>query len=326
MLPHLGQIAVSGSVDQIESTREAVVSFRRSAGQYLAAIEREKDLLTEQLESLGARVSEVCDENSRQKARLDSAITEYQQQFSQAEAARREEFNQVQSEFRSQSKATLDTQQEGLQASLSEVKERLNAQSERAQELFATQRSELEELAAAEMEQLRIYRDQAQELMQVIGSTGMAGEFQKAATSAKHSVWLWQSISVASMIGLISFAILAYNSTLDGEVDWTSMGARLFVALTFGALAAFAVRQGDRYHDVELRNRRYQLELSSIDPYLAALPPEMRDTVKIQLAERLFGGAGSAQSRGVAKKGEGTSLDLVRLALETLQEALKKAS
>lgn len=322
LLTFVFQLPTPTPAVQLEGMRETVSSFRRSAGQFMASIERQKDEVATGLGSIKARVDEVVAEVSSQKGRLDSAISEYQQQFSQAENIRREEFIKAQGENSDQVKENLKKYDEELHAALGNVEAKIESLIARDEKKLQALISSTDERAEAHIGQLEQFRDQAEELLQVIGSTGMAGEFQKAATSARRTVWFWQAIALISMLGLIIFAILAYKSTGKEVIDWAHIGTRIFVAVSFGVLGVFAVRQTDRYHDSELRNRRYQLELSSIDPYLAGLPDDVRNEVKVRLADRLFGNAGTLASKPTKDAG-GNSLDVVKMALETVHDMIK---
>src|SRR5690606_31034631 len=156
--------------------------------------------------------------------RLDAAITEYQQQFSQAEGSRKEESNRLQSEATTAAKQALSESQAEVAEMLRVSRESIDSTKKNQELSFDHLMSEFEDHGKQMIAALEGFRDKAQELLHVIGSTGMAGEFQKAATSAKRTSWVWQFMSVCSMFGLISFAILAYRSTSNGAIDMASIG------------------------------------------------------------------------------------------------------
>ena len=160
--------------------------------------------------------------------------------------------------------------------------------------------------------------------MHVIGNTGMVGGYQHVANSERKSAVIWKCVTVVSMIGLVVFGVLAFVGTEAADFSWSKLGGRVFAAATIGILAAFAARQSAWHDDRERYNRRMELELASIDPYLANLPKDIQDKVKEVLAERFFGQKEPAKG---AKRSEtsGTSLDLARLA-SALAEAQKKGT
>ncbi|WP_145985408.1 ATP synthase subunit B family protein [Marilutibacter maris] len=323
LLIQVFQLPAPAPETQVENVRDAVVSFRRSAGQLLSSLERSCAELSDNFRSLGEKVKETSEEVSSQKARLDTAISEYQQQFSQAENSRREDFARAQAMAAKEVKEALESHRLELKAALDDSEADIAAFVDEGESKFERLQLDLQGRADALISEMRVFRDDAQELLQVIGSAGMAGEFQKAAQSVRRNVLFWQGVSLFSMLGLILFAILAYRSAAQEEIVWGLVGARAFVAASFAVLAVFAVRQNDRYHESEQRNRRYQLELSSIDPYLTSLPEDVRSDVKVKLADRLFGNAGAASVKGRGGA-EGTSLDVAVLALETVRDFLKK--
>ena len=67
-----------------------------------------------------------------------------------------------------------------------------------------------------------------------------------------------------------------------------------------------------------------ELELASIDPYLVTLPDETRNNVKKELASRLFGQKEPTVKKNRNDETTGTSLDLLRLALEALIKEQRK--
>lgn len=61
-----------------------------------------------------------------------------------------------------------------------------------------------------------------------------------------------------------------------------------------------------------------ELELASINPYLALLPEQEQNAVKIELAKRFFGQNEPTATGKGDKEVTGSALDLLRMALEML--------
>ena len=95
-------------------------------------------------------------------------------------------------------------------------------------------------------------------------------------------------------------------------------GARAFVAIAFGIGAAWAAREAEKHQQAERHNRKMELELASISPYLALLPDDTQFAVKTDLAKRLFGQMGPNSESKNDPQVTGSALDLVRMALEML--------
>jgi hypothetical protein len=99
------------------------------------------------------------------------------------------------------------------------------------------------------------------------------------------------------------------------EATWESFATRVFLSLTFVALAVFAGNQATRLEGVERRNRQIELELSALGPFLADLDPAERNAIIKQLADRMFGQSPPAE---IAKRD-------VKLPIEAGFELAKQA-
>ena len=125
------------------------------------------------------------------------------------------------------------------------------------------------------------------------------------------------------MVALVGFAIFAFVATLGQDVKWSAFGARIFVAMAFGILSAYAALQADKHQRAERKNRKTELELASISPYLHDLPIVQQHKIKEELAMRLFGQKDTMDSK-IDKKTTGSVLDLLRMALESIDSLSKK--
>lgn len=321
-----GEIRIASPSESAEATREAVTSFRRSAKQILSDLQKQQSDIQSQAHVLRKQLDAAITELNAQKGRIDAAISEYQQQFSSAEGARSEQFNRTLGDLSGQLNSLMDKQRSrfddiGQTAQLSFT----TLQGTLASELLEVKRVGQEQ-AGDVIDDLNSMRKQAQELLQVVGNIGMTGDFQKAAISARRRLFVWQTLAVGSIAGLIVFAILAFHSTTQDGFSWAIVATRGFVALAFGILAAFASRQADRSEAAETRNRRYQLELSSIDAYLVSLPVDRRHEVKVRLAEKLFGAIASdaVGDNSKTSRFNGNGLDVIKTTVETIHELVKK--
>lgn len=55
-----------------------------------------------------------------------------------------------------------------------------------------------------------------------------------------------------------------------------------------GSIAAYLIIQSAHHRERERQARKLELDLASIDPYLALMPPDVTVEVKKKLAESLF--------------------------------------
>lgn len=367
ILPVLGQPL---PIQDLEGLREAAAGYRRSVGQLGRNLQDQFTGVSTQAKAIEAQLQASLLEIQSQKSRLDSAIAEYQQQFSAAENTRRGDFAKAESARATQAAQQL-TELEALRTKLDGAITQLEqkvaaAENQRRTELAQGERDRLDQIRAQEekrtarfeglledrkkeldalrkeneatfaaflsaselgrtaaekalseraeaaLSELDSLKVQAQDLVHVIGNTGMTGGYQRVATLERRTARVWQFVALVGLVGLIAFAVSAFHSVAKSGFDWGLFGSRAFAAFAFGVLVAYGARQADRHEEVERRSKRLELELASIDPYLQPLPVETRNVIKQQLAERMFGRA-DHEAQVSSPEVSGTSADIVKM-------------
>ncbi len=265
--------AVDLDLDQV---RDAISSFRKSVGQNARYAEQELAETRKAIESLREEANALKNSIREQKSRLDSVVNEFQSQFSKAEEARRSESASVLKEEEGKMEQLRSSYEEKFEASIEGSETRFNSISEN-----------LSAKAGGIISEIEKFKEKAERLIHVIANTGMVGGCQRVANEERKVGRFWDGVSLLSLAGMVGFAIYAFHGTFDDFNPGVFL-ARFGVVLTFGALAGYAARQADKHHKVERRNRRVELELASIDPFLAELPDEERNQIKAAVADRLF--------------------------------------
>jgi|GEM_PF-1449126 len=334
LLVKISNLIIPSDYADIKGVREATSSLRKSVGQYIRNIKNEENNFKKGIKGFEGKTNELSATIDNQKTRLDEAITQFQQQFSQAEEQRRGQFTQSQEKWTQEftvavekRKTEFTQEQEDLKRAQGEFINEINNKKDSFENELKTKNEQfIKELSAkveSYIKKFEDYKKRAQELVHVIADTGMVGGYQEFANKERKAALLWKIVAVLSFMGLIGFAIVAFYIVLQGEIKWPLVAGRVFVASTFGVLGAYAARLADRHEEKEKINRRMELELASIDPYLVGLPEEVIHKLKASLAERLFGGKEPIK---IKKKEEisGTSFDLVKQLVETLRDLIKK--
>lgn len=329
ILIQLSNLVEPNSQEDIEMIRDSVGSFRRSISQFYRYTENDYEQLKSKFEGFQRQVSELDQEVKNQKARLDSIITQYQQQFSDAQERRGSEFLEAEQNridqnsqsiksFKQESQEVIDQWREVFSQEQQEAQKDFDASVEKLEEKIKLIEDKLTTQLQSSVDQMESYRDQAEKLVFVIANTGMAGGFKKVADRAQRDLMIWQGAAVLFMIGLIGFSILpSINPSISTPPP---LPERIFVSVAFGILVAFTIRQVERNQKIESENRKLELELASINPFLSELPEEDQNAIKQQLALRLFGnGAFVAPIENeVPPPSTGTSADAVHLLAKTL--------
>lgn len=339
ILLQMAAIPILVTPDDVDGMRDAITSFRRSAGQLIHHLREEaeshrtvmeKDQVTssknirdttERIAEVEAELEKLDAAIQKQKARLDTAIAEFQSQFSKQQDARQVQFTEAEKERADTIKKAI-AEQEVQFAAISEAhKDKFAGICDSAKEKLDAFQTATQDHADGFIEILEGHKAKAERLVHVIGNTGMVGGYQITANTARTTARIWQGIAIVSFSGMIWFAIKVFSATQSQDFSWSIFSGRVFVASTFGLAAAYAARQSDRHEETERYNRKVELELASIDPYIVGLPEPTQFQVKEELAKRLFG------QKPVLKKQadvSGTNMDLLRMAIETINEMSKK--
>jgi len=288
-LPHLAQIIVPVSSRETAGLREAADAYRTTlesnllkAQEALAAYQADLAILRERLTALTSEVS-------AERQRLSSLASEHQSQFSGAQEARSKDYLEAQT-----------SRQDKFTTLIADYTQKLTDQTtefgRQREHLVQAQKDELavmtvtyKDAAAKQLTEIQEHREQVEKLVGVIGNLGVTSGYQKAANEARVTARVWQGIALASLVAIIVVAYKAFLPLIQGAFTWESFAGRVFVSLTVGVMAGYAISQADKYQQVERRSRKLALELEAIGPFLASLPTEKQEEFRLRVGDRTFG-------------------------------------
>ena len=303
---------------EIELLRDAVASARRSAAQHMRYLEEQYKAVSQAAQDVESRMKELRTEIDSQKSRLDVAISQFQQQYSDAESQRASLFTQAEqkrADDATKSKAALETLEQTMKALFEEKArvrtEEFEAEKQQFQNSLSTVldsaskqlegiRASLESSFNSDLEALRTEssdvintldqrRAEAEKLVNIIANTGMSGGYQKVANRDARAGLVWETLAALSLVGFVVFAVWAAVYLFNEDFHWGHLTARIFVTAAFAGFSAYAGSRAEKRRDSERRNRRIELEMASLNSFLAELPETEQHAIKKQVAERLFG-------------------------------------
>ncbi|MCG3168286.1 MAG: hypothetical protein DPW12_11925 [Rhodocyclaceae bacterium] len=307
--------------DGIENMREAASSYRTSVAHLLDAIKRDGSGISKMQAGLQTKINEAAAEVANQKQRLDNAIATFQQQFSDAQQARQTEFATAE---QARSAGALKNEEE-RQSVFKVAEERREEAETKAAEAAAKTHADLVTKLKTDAETiLSIMGDQkkhAQKVVGIITDTGMAHGFQKTANEERDEASIWKRTAALSLIAWIIIGGVFFALTYDKDLTLAAVARQFLLSTPFVLLAGFAALQVSRHQKNERRMRQAELEIASIDPFLATLSDDDRNAVKREFATRYFG------QKDVDHKQESTDpklLDLAGSLVKIVQEFAKK--
>lgn len=273
-------------VDQYVSTFE---EFRRTVYGYLDESSKKVGELTVAVERAQQNAAAVDKDIGQQKLRLDSAIAEFQRQFSEAQGEKQSEFSKAE-KSRSDAGSDLLRQMEEVHKNSFEARQSQFEQWFSTADLQANEQRKDHDLRAnAELDRISKLRSQAEKIVGLIGEHGMVHGYQTQANEARSAFRLWSGTAVGALLVWIAIGLLAFWFTLDRELTWSIVARQFLVSTPFLLLATFAGYQAFVQQRSATRFRRRELEIASLDPFLSSLSRDETNEVKKQMVSKFFG-------------------------------------
>lgn len=325
-------ILVPVSVEDVAALGEAATSFRRSIGQLAHHATKDLELLGNTIGTIISQNKRADIELSRLDQRVTDFVTKSQTQFITSENQRSSAF-QKQSEARARRFSEVlekvesdvhdevqewsgnhDDLLESFRTKLHEfdkataeraeqytslISENRSKMKERIAELTTaadTQRDEFDKEAANVIGRLNDRLSEAESLVGIITNTAAGGSYQKVANQEMVAARFWAGATIVLLAGFVLFALYAFFFPGADSLDWGRFTRRIVATTAFLVAAGFCALQAARHQAHERSNRRLQLAVTALDPYLANLPEEMRHVVKERMADHIFAGPDSEEN------------------------------
>jgi flagellar biosynthesis GTPase FlhF len=296
-----------------------------SVGQHIRNLDDQAGQTQASLKAVREELVELKKSVQQEKKRTDEALRRFESQFSEAESERRKESQQHLTKLQNQIsevKQQFISSEESRQTRFADNLEIQKNEAEQVIAEFTKRREELEEEYRQEVkayvEKLEQQKEEAEDIVGAVAQTGMAGGYQQIADSEQVSARVWQVITVISLMGFVGLMIWVVPSTSDGGFAWLSFTQRTLAALGLGGLAAYSGKQAAKHGERERHNRRLELEIASVGPFLAQLPKDEQDAVIKEVADRTFGRG--TRSLVVEESPTTTNglIELLRMAIDSL--------
>ncbi len=300
ILSYVAAINYPFVADDWNVLRDAGVAYRNTLEKQLAWVDAAVKKVGTEAGSIQQRLAELTAEITAEKTRLTSLTSDFQAQFSTAQDTRGREFTEAQAARQERFGALNAEHTQRLTEQTAEFTKQREADAREYRDHLATLKTTFADKATAILEDIDTSRHQVEKLVGVIGNLGVTSGYLKTANQARMATWFWQGLTVLSLGGVIGVAYKAFLPLVQGAFTWESFAGRVFLSLTVGVLAAYAAAQADKQGDTERRNRKLALEFEAMGPYLAPLPVEKQEALRIQLAERSVGRDEGAATAGSA--------------------------
>jgi len=273
---------------------EEAAEFRRRAGQLTRRLIEDVDRARAELGTLREGLNAIAAERDAAIAALKDqqqaaqvTITEQTNRLEHALRENQVEFTAAEERRESAVKAAITAAHDEFAAKLREDHSEFSEIIARADSQVTAAIGAAQESSADALARIEEIERKATKSYNAVGNAGFAGMYQRDANAERKQAWFWRIIAVITFVGLAAAGL----HEVDRQGSWT-VGeglARLPVGVGLGSLAVFAISQVRRHHDAERASRKREIELTSIDPYLALIEdPAKVEAIKVAHARRVF--------------------------------------
>lgn len=156
--------------------------------------------------------------------------------------------------------------------------------------------SEFEKLATkagVTIEVLGKYLDDAAKVFGVVVNTLQAGAYSSYANEEKKTANFLRRSAIALMILGVAVLVVPEITKFIKEaenyaLDWHVTLGRIPFSIILFVPAFYLARESNKHRNTEVLNRRRELILSTIDPYLALLDDDKAQQIKLEIATGIF--------------------------------------
>ncbi|TYQ19898.1 UNVERIFIED_ORG: hypothetical protein JN05_01266 [Zoogloea ramigera] len=126
------------------------------------------------------------------------------------------------------------------------------------------------------------------EVVGVIAAKSIVGSYEKSADIEKTSADALRIASIVFMVLVMIFVGFTFYGITTGEFSWEKSALKLICSLLFSVPAAYLARESAKHRQQQYTHLQTSLDLKAVGPYIATLPKEQQDTLKAEIAQRMF--------------------------------------
>ena len=154
---------------------------------------------------------------------------------------------------------------------------------------FEEKMSTIQNEANSNIEDIKTKLEEAKKLVNIIGDVAITGNYQQIANNHKKAgnIWRWISISIMSILSIL--LIWSVWRLSDPTYSWHIALVKVIALVILIYPATYASKESAMHRKLEVYNRKLELELASINPFIETFDNDAKKATKEKLVERYFG-------------------------------------
>jgi DNA repair exonuclease SbcCD ATPase subunit len=286
-----------------------IANFEKITKEKYDQLETENKELKEQFDALSKKLKETDEalENvnktlEEKELKIKDLNESFQKEFDRIKTSETQKYKQDREAFR----VDFDKFKETLAEEVKKLKSEINTGTDQI------------------IKDLEAKLEEAKKIVGVVSDKAVTGNYQKVANSHKTTADVFRVIAIILMICLSGILIYTIWDISGENFDWTKSLIRILAAAALSYPATYAARESSKHRKLEVLNRKAELELTAINPFIELLPETQKQTIKEKLVEKYFGNSGNLMNDLEDKKEEDVSLSSIERIMKMLLPFIKK--
>lgn len=228
------------------------------------------------------KINNLLEQKEREIQNINST---FQTEFSNIKSTAQQEYEtdrkRIKNDFNS-IKQNFESDKEKFRSEFDTLKESLNKEIEEKKETINSDTTTL-------INDLKQKLQDAKNIVGVIGDVSVTGNYQQIANSNKKTADNLRIVAITLMLILSGLLVYTIWDISGDTFDWTKSIIRILAAAALSYPATYAARESSKHRKLEILNRKAELELAAINPFIELLPETKKQEIKEKLVEKYFG-------------------------------------
>lgn len=286
-----------------------IANFEKIVQEKYGILDQDNEDFKGKLENLNTELEANKTELKRISTILEQKETEIQNLNSNFQT----EFTNI----KSTANQNYDSDRMTFRTEFDSLKQTLNTEIEEIKQNIDSYTSEL-------IEKLDKKLEEAKKIVGVIGDVSVTGNYQQIANDNKRTADILRIIAIILMLTLSGLLIYTIWDISGSTFDWTKSLTRILAAAALSYPATYAARESNKHRRHEILNRKAELELSAINPFIELLPENKKQEIKEKLVEKYFGNNSNVLVNADNEKEDGSISAVDKLLKTILPYMMKK--
>lgn len=132
-------------------------------------------------------------------------------------------------------------------------------------------------------------RDAGKKLLNIIGNIGVTGNYQLIANYHRKNADIFRVLAILFMVIMSTILLVTIFQVNGSDIKWELALIRIAAAAVLSYPATYCSRESAKHRKLENLNRRIELELASINPFIEFLEEDKQNEIKENLVSKYFG-------------------------------------